>query len=125
MVGSIPLARIISSTLREVPHFGLCQMVTPLTAISLGLAPSLIGACPDRRTGVHFAGTCRSGLLLLVGDLRRAGRAAARQQHGAVAAGDLRIDPPEDEHAAVERDHLAVVRSAGLRARTDIGPAVR
>src|SRR4051812_34024455 len=107
MVGSIPLARIISSTLREVPHLGLCQMVTPLDAIS----PSLFWIA--------------SGLLLLVGDLRRAGRAAAHQQHGAVAAGDLRIDPLEDEHAAVERDDLAIVRAARLRTRADEVAPVR
>ena len=37
MRGSSPLARIMSSTLREVPHFGLCQMVTRLAAIRLEL----------------------------------------------------------------------------------------
>src|SRR5712692_7058566 len=69
--GSASTARIRSSTLREVAHFGLCQMVTATAASRAG--------------------------------------GAAHVDAGAVAAGDLRVDPAQHQDPPVERDDLAVV----------------
>src|SRR5205823_2491533 len=57
---------------------------------------------------------------------RRAGGGAAHIDAGAVAARDFLIGEARDQHAAVERDDLAVARAAcRLLSRTDIVLAVR
>src|SRR5437588_11228767 len=52
-------------------------------------------------------------------------RGAAHVNAGAVAAGDLRIDPAQHQHTAVEGDDLAVLRVARRAARADIVLAAR
>src|SRR6266702_8718106 len=42
---------------------------------------------------------------------------------GAVAAGDLRIDEPQQHDPAVERDDLAILHATGFAGRSDIIPA--
>src|SRR5260221_4008303 len=102
MRGSTPLARISSSTLREVAHFGLCQMTTLMRRRSCALAS--LQSCGR--------GSSRA-------------RRTAHVDTGAVASRDLGIDIAQHHHAAVERDDLAVVGAAAFAVRPDIVPAAR
>ena len=61
--------------------------------------------CQQQASGDVIASSLR-GALALGGPFR----AAAHEHHGAVAARDLRLDPVEDEHAAVKGGDLAVAR---------------
>src|ERR1035437_9955099 len=63
----------------------------------------------------------RLGLGLRLSRRLGAFRPAADIDHGAVTALHFRIHPTQDQHAAVECNHFAVLRAGGLAFRADIG----